>query len=264
MKTINTGKTQVRHNIQTDPNYSYMVKLAVEHQFKSSIVIPLKNDNTIFGALTIYAKESIAFDGKEIKLLEELADDMAFGINNLRMRKAKERSERQLIESYQHLGFVNRRISALLDMEKSVKNKENAGSYVLKTAMSLSKADLGLLYKFDSEGNFRLTASRGVGKKIDAELKLFNINSHDFLKPLAENITKLEIRSEMHNLSCFSIENRIRCYLIIPLSKKETGRLKGAIFLGYTNNKKLFDQELEFYDVFEKHASSALLKAKVI
>jgi len=259
-----SGETQVRRNIQFDPSYTYLKEMAVKYGFKSSIVIPLKSQGNLFGVLTIYAKESVAFDKKEIKLLEELASDMAFGVNSIRTRLAKERSEKQLVKSYQHLGLINRKISVLLDLEKGQRDKKNLGEYILKTAVTLSRADLGLLYKYDPKGNFALLASRGIGKGFDEEIKFFNGESHKFLKPLIARQKKIEARSDIFDLGCFNIDGKIRCYLIIPLSKKKTGRLKGAIFLGFRNEKKLFEQELEFYDVFERHASSALFHARIL
>ena len=259
---LNTGKTYVRRNIQTNPVFSYLKKQAVELNFKSSITLPLKNKNNVFGVITIYAKESIAFDQEEIGLLEELADDMSFGINSIKMQEAKERSEKQLIESYQHLGMINRKISVLLDLSEDISKKKNLGNYILETAISISQADLGLLYKFDEKnGSFNLLFSRGIGKKIDEELKFFNQESHQFLKSLVARRKKLEVSSDVYNLGCFNINNKIRCYLIIPLKKRKTEKLKGAIFLGYKNKKKLFEQELEFFDVFERHASAALFTA---
>jgi len=260
----NTGEAYVRRNIQSDPHFSYLKDQSIRLNFKSSISLPLKNKRSVFGVINIYAKESMAFDRKEINLLEELADDLSFGINSIRMREAKERSERQLVKSYQHLGMINRKISVLVDLGKDIKNTKNMGDYILKTAINISRADLGLLYKFDSRGNFNLLSSQGVGKRIDKEMKFFNGQSHKFLKPLVERQKKLEVRSEMYNLGCFTLDGKVHCYLIIPLSKKKSGRLKGAIFLGYLNEKKLFEQELEFFDVFERHASAALFTAKVL
>lgn len=266
MEVIGNGKVRIRQNIQEDPEYSYLRKNAIIYKFKSSICLPLKNNGSIFGALTIYAKESVAFDKNEIKLLEELANDMAYGINALRTRVAKERSEHQLLESYNHLGMLNRKISVLLDLDKTARVKKDAGSYILETAINLSQADLGLLYKYndEEEGRFSLLSYRGVGKKLGDELRNFSNEAHKFLSLLVKRQSIMEVRSDIYKLGCFNINNKVRCYLIIPLLKRKTGKLKGAIFLGYVNDKKLFNQELEFYNVFERHASSALFNAKVL
>jgi PAS domain S-box-containing protein len=60
---------------------------ALQREYCSSIALPLKDKSGIaFGAFTIYSSEINAFTSDEIRLLEELADDLAFGIIVLRDR----------------------------------------------------------------------------------------------------------------------------------------------------------------------------------
>jgi putative nucleotidyltransferase with HDIG domain len=63
---------------------------ASESGFRSSVVLPLKNAAGVFAALMIYSAETDAFDTDELKLLQELADDLAFGIRSLREHTAHE------------------------------------------------------------------------------------------------------------------------------------------------------------------------------
>jgi GAF domain-containing protein len=257
-------KTQVKKYLDQESLDEDFRKFSSEAGFSSVVSLPLINNSVLIGALTIFSRKPDTFHREEIKLLEELASDLAYGISSLRIKKTHEKTQKDLVESYQHLGFINRKISVLLDLDKNTRNKKNAGSYVLKTAISLSQADVGLLYKTDPQGNYNLVASDGIGNNIDEKIKLFNGASYKFLQPLIKKQTKLEIRSDIYNLGCFSLNDQVRCYLIIPLSMKKTRMLKGAIFLGYINDKKLFEQELEFYDVFERHASAALFNARVL
>jgi HD-GYP domain-containing protein (c-di-GMP phosphodiesterase class II) len=53
----------------------------------------------VLGALTIYSPESNGFSEEEIRLLGELADDLAFGIITLRTRKLAEQSAERLLRS---------------------------------------------------------------------------------------------------------------------------------------------------------------------
>jgi diguanylate cyclase (GGDEF)-like protein len=62
---------------------------------KSGIALPLRGKDGVLGALVIYAEED-AFDDDEVKLLEELANDLAYGIQALREIQARERYEAQL------------------------------------------------------------------------------------------------------------------------------------------------------------------------
>lgn len=56
---------------------------------------PLHRGTQILGALTIYAVESGAFDQEELKLLDELASDLAFGIRWLRTRAEREQLDEE-------------------------------------------------------------------------------------------------------------------------------------------------------------------------
>ena len=58
----------------------------MQRGYSSSLALPLRIDSEIIGALAIYAAEPDAFDGDEVRLLIELADDLAFGIAALRVR----------------------------------------------------------------------------------------------------------------------------------------------------------------------------------
>tara|TARA_R110002167_G_scaffold101150_4_gene263764 strand:- start:1618 stop:4743 length:3126 start_codon:yes stop_codon:yes gene_type:complete len=58
------------------------------------IVLPLIDNNLVFGVLTIMAAQEAVFDDQEeLRLLNELAGDLSFGISALRMDIAKRQSE---------------------------------------------------------------------------------------------------------------------------------------------------------------------------
>jgi putative nucleotidyltransferase with HDIG domain len=65
---------------------------ALKRGYASSAAIPLIVDSRVFGALMIYAAEPGAFGVEEIKLLTELASDLAFGIATLRTRAERDRN----------------------------------------------------------------------------------------------------------------------------------------------------------------------------
>jgi len=59
--------------------------------YQSDISLPLKCSTGTLGVLGIYAHEPDAFNESEVKLLQELADDLAFGIVTLRTRTERDR-----------------------------------------------------------------------------------------------------------------------------------------------------------------------------
>ena len=81
---IRTGKTQVCHNIACAVGAKLWKDTALSKGYVSNIALPLSNGAKTFGALCIYSTEVNAFDEEEIHLLEELANDLAYGILNLR------------------------------------------------------------------------------------------------------------------------------------------------------------------------------------
>ena len=50
-------------------------------------------DGKAFGALTIYSGESDPFSNEEVRLLSELANDLAYGITAIRLRIAHAQAE---------------------------------------------------------------------------------------------------------------------------------------------------------------------------
>jgi PAS domain S-box-containing protein len=88
---IRKGITQVNQSTLTNPRMQPWWQDALKRGFASSAAIPLKSGNSVFGALTIYAPESDAFDRDELKLLEQLAAELTDGIAALRVREALKR-----------------------------------------------------------------------------------------------------------------------------------------------------------------------------
>ena len=96
---IKSGEPYIARHILNDPAHVRRRGRAVQHGFQSSIALPLKNAQVVLGAIALYAQEPDAFDADEIGLLIELANDIAFGIINLRTRVARKEAEAALRES---------------------------------------------------------------------------------------------------------------------------------------------------------------------
>ncbi len=65
--------------------------------YRSNIALPLKDETgAVFGAFTIYSAEPNAFPPDEVRLLAELAGDLAFGITVLRGRAEHKRAAEEI------------------------------------------------------------------------------------------------------------------------------------------------------------------------
>ena len=94
---IRTGRTVCLQDYAADPEGAPWRAEALRRGFRSGIALPLKSENaTVFGSFNIYSSESDAFTPEEIRLLEELAGDLAFGITVLRARAERKRVDAQL------------------------------------------------------------------------------------------------------------------------------------------------------------------------
>ncbi len=93
---IRTGQPCAIRNVLHDPRYRVWREAARKQGYQSSIALPLRHNTTTFGALNIYSSKTDAFDKDEIQLLQELADDITFGIVTLRNQKEYDNTQRQL------------------------------------------------------------------------------------------------------------------------------------------------------------------------
>ncbi|MBD3304801.1 transporter substrate-binding domain-containing protein [candidate division KSB3 bacterium] len=109
---IRTGTPTICQNMLTDPSYAPWRKGAVDRGYASSIALPLQAEGHILGALNLYAAEPDAFDAEEVRLLTELADDLAYGISALRTQAERRRVEAQLRFQAQLLKSVRESVIA--------------------------------------------------------------------------------------------------------------------------------------------------------
>ena len=71
--------------------------------YASVISLPLVHKNRVLGAFTLFSTEKKALHKSAVKLLKELANDMAFGIENLRVQTERDRIRDELQSSLEKL-----------------------------------------------------------------------------------------------------------------------------------------------------------------
>jgi PAS domain S-box-containing protein len=88
----NSGETVILTNSKDLSHDQFQLNAIRQYGWVSSIAIPLKSspENKTFGVLTIYASEADAFDSGEVDLLQELSEDMVFGIRSLQARQERD------------------------------------------------------------------------------------------------------------------------------------------------------------------------------
>jgi PAS domain S-box-containing protein len=96
---IRTGQPCACANMFTDPRFAPWREEALKRGYASSIVLPLRANGKTFGAVTIYFRQPGALSDDELRLLTELADDVAHGVAAIRLREAHARAEEALREA---------------------------------------------------------------------------------------------------------------------------------------------------------------------
>jgi PAS domain S-box-containing protein len=94
---IRTGLPVTARDVPGAADHAVWRASAIRQDCAAALALPLPVDGRTLGALVIFAREPDAFDADEMKLLRELADDLAFGISALRGRAARAKLESQLL-----------------------------------------------------------------------------------------------------------------------------------------------------------------------
>ncbi|SEF49761.1 putative bifunctional diguanylate cyclase/phosphodiesterase [Nitrosomonas ureae] len=124
---IRTGEPCVGRNILTDPVYAALAYVplrenAIKLGFAAVTAFPLHVNGQVLGALVMGAIEPDAFDEEEVKLLSELANDLAYGITNLRMRAEHQVAEATIarLAYYDPLTELPNRILMLEHLQEAI------------------------------------------------------------------------------------------------------------------------------------------------
>lgn len=95
---IRTGRPVICRETGSDPKFSIWRDEALKRGFSASMALPW-SFKTERGALNLYATESSAFDEEEVHLLQQLADDLAYGIGVIRSQDECRQAVRALQDS---------------------------------------------------------------------------------------------------------------------------------------------------------------------
>lgn len=90
---IRTGKPFIVRDVHSDPLFAPWQAEALRRGYQSVLGLPLFSGDRAFGALAIYSEEPDAFDEEEVRLLEEMANNLSYGIRNLRTEAERRHQE---------------------------------------------------------------------------------------------------------------------------------------------------------------------------
>ena len=83
-RTIRSGAATFVNDILIDPVFAPWRENATRHGFRAYVSLPLRDQSGTFGLLALFSKKVLTVGDEEIRLLQQMANDVAFGIGNLR------------------------------------------------------------------------------------------------------------------------------------------------------------------------------------
>ncbi len=107
---IRTGEPSIDQNINTDRGVLSWQYEARTHGYASIAAFPLRAGGGVLGALTVYAARPNAFCSEEVQLLQEIADNLAFGLASLKARSDRDEADRALRNSLAQMRDAHQRL----------------------------------------------------------------------------------------------------------------------------------------------------------
>ncbi len=97
-QAIRSGQPVVFEDIISNPEFIPWAEPARARGYGSVISLPLRDQNRSFGVLCLYSAERHPANADEIQLLQEMANDLSFGIENIRSREERQRTQEVVIK----------------------------------------------------------------------------------------------------------------------------------------------------------------------
>ncbi len=120
---IRTRKPYVVRDVLNDEHFVPWREDAAKHGYASTAALPLIVDGQPLGVLRVYAEAPDAFDDEEMKLLMELAGDLAYGVQALRTRAERAEAAEALRQSEERFRQMAENIREVLWMVDPTRKK---------------------------------------------------------------------------------------------------------------------------------------------
>ncbi len=143
--SLKTRKPYGARNVQTDGEMQPWRREALKRGYLSTLNLPIMYEQQILGTLVIYSGFVGSFDDEELLLLQDLADNLAYGVKAIRDRLGRDKAEKALLRSRDELETrVYERTAELWTnnekLEEQIQERKRAEAELLRSETLLAKS----------------------------------------------------------------------------------------------------------------------------
>lgn len=175
-RAIRTKKPVFISDILLDLDFAPWVETASRNGYRGVICLPLMQEDACFGVIAMYTKLVSKVATNEIKLLQELADNLSFGIINIRTQQKNEKFQKALLK-------VAASVSAGID-----------GTFFAQLTHNMVQAigaDAGLIAKLQHEETHTLQAIAAISDNKTLENIHLALNAEQYALLMSQSTFEL-------------------------------------------------------------------------
>ncbi|HUB33130.1 MAG TPA: MASE1 domain-containing protein [Bryobacteraceae bacterium] len=231
-RAIREGKPVVVNHIRDQQDFAVWRHALETRSFQSVLAVPLRLENSVCGALAIYADEPDAFDSAEVNLISELGENVVHGISSLRAHQERAAALTSLEKARLELEErVRQRTAELVKAKEAAESADHLKSAFLATMSHELRTPLNSIIGFTG-----VILQRLAGPLNDEQAKQLGMvqNSARHLLALINDvldISKIESGQLELVYRPFSLSEAIQKVMatVLPLARAKSIALRAEI-----------------------------------
>ncbi|HSQ20607.1 MAG TPA: GAF domain-containing protein, partial [Blastocatellia bacterium] len=247
---------------QADEAYRY-TRLAKQAGARTTLGVPMLNDDQIIGAILIYRQEVRPFTDKQIELVQNFASQAVIAVENTRLLNELRQRTDDLSESLEQQTATS---DVLQVISKSSGELEPVFQAMLENAVRICAAKFGSLVLFEGNAYRRVALHNAPAVFVEAQ-------AQEPVRPLATSPTLSRI-AETKQIICYADilaeppEEAIarlggaRAVLCVPMLKDD--RAVGAISIYRQEVRPFSDKQMEVLTNFAAQAVIAIENTRLL